>query len=811
VGLPRVELPPKKARRRRPIQPLLDAQRQMLLTPLLEAQRQWPGPSPPLPYGVLPGLSPAPHLDFEVSLISARSAVVESHRGSPFSSAPYTAVGPPRTPSGRILSSACVESPSRTPWWELLSEPATRSATAASHTGTAGGEARSAGRASEDPAAALDRLVSRFPGVDAELLAVALEHAQGAADIAAAFVQEALRIADEGSGEEDEEGNAAPDERGASNGAALEQEVREHAQAERASVEDVASHPGLAPLSQLTSVQWTGCAPCNEDTDSEDDSQLDGHSRMLRDKARVLADRYIGRHDRLHNYRTMWRQRQVLKAQRAEQERRRLGTVAGVRSAMAGAAASKTESNVSIASISQPGPMLQSEKDDAASSSEAEVEKEAGDDDGDLAEEDDAVDLLPSTSGAVVLELQPFFKSRASVLVAEAGRSSRSSGVSFAHDDPSAEVHLGEASTRSNDRGSLSGWRDSHASDRGAMVENPKVQKWNDKGVRHTQKHVTKSWNLDSQALAEPQSPTGDDAGRPPTPQSRKSDASALAPGEGLLMRERERTALSVEEAMQIGKAMQLHIDFIRARMVEFLRLDEDQCGSLTRAQFFQAVQAQLQDMGVDPEDYKQRFWRTADADVSGTVDFEEYLNWYITVSSPVPKEGGTEKYIKSLATQFRVPIIDIEKVITAWEKFAQAHNGFVNRVEFEELLRSLIAPRSKDKFDLPEGRLRRWWVEADADHDGYATFEQFLKWYIMHFAPARRTTNASANSNFGYGLSRTNSGGSTQGLRRGSHRKSRKSTEIAAAQYYRNLASDRMATFYERSLRRNSSTLNTG
>jgi len=118
------------------------------------------------------------------------------------------------------------------------------------------------------------------------------------------------------------------------------------------------------------------------------------------------------------------------------------------------------------------------------------------------------------------------------------------------------------------------------------------------------------------------------------------------------------------------------------------------------------------------------------------------------------------------------VPILDIEKIVRAWARFEEVYMGEISRQTFQKLLRLLLAPKSRDHFDVPQGRLDRLWLEADKNRNGSLSFPEFLSWYIPAFIPL-----SGAND----GQDCMFSGNDT----------------VAVTQYYSKLASERLSCFY--------------
>lgn len=246
-------------------------------------------------------------------------------------------------------------------------------------------------------------------------------------------------------------------------------------------------------------------------------------------------------------------------------------------------------------------------------------------------------------------------------------------------------------------------------------------------------------------------------------------DAESVAKGDGGTSEIAGSTRLLQGDAMRIGKRYRFQVCEILDSLAEFNALDEDHSGNLTRDQFLVAVHRRLglQDDEEIPEETLQEVWRATDSDGSGTIDFEEFLAWMQTVAF-IDKMNGkdpAQRRIQVLSKQHRLPLQDIERIWRAW---ARSELAEVDKNAFQDLLRQLLAPKSRDPFDLPRERLDRFWLEAEKDRNGLVTFPSFVSWYATHFVPVEGSEEQSETS------------------------------DMAAVRYYRRLGRDRITTYCE-------------
>jgi len=119
--------------------------------------------------------------------------------------------------------------------------------------------------------------------------------------------------------------------------------------------------------------------------------------------------------------------------------------------------------------------------------------------------------------------------------------------------------------------------------------------------------------------------------------------------------------------------------------------------------------------------------WFGADTDESGGISFEEYLRW--CQSHAFQEEmivDPEDRFKRALARTHGFMIEDVEKAARAFEKFDLNSDGQLDVDEFRQALTDVSGGEN-----VAQQRLIMYWTEADSDHDGCITLEEFVVWCL--------------------------------------------------------------------------------
>jgi len=122
-------------------------------------------------------------------------------------------------------------------------------------------------------------------------------------------------------------------------------------------------------------------------------------------------------------------------------------------------------------------------------------------------------------------------------------------------------------------------------------------------------------------------------------------------------------------------------------------------------------------------------------------VNIDAFLVWYVanmftgvaqlTASADM---AISEHLLCQLAQHHGVSNYVLDKVKRNFDRFDLDHSGSISYDEFEAMMRNIL--KSKQKDDLSEDRLSRFWQEIDGDGSGGVDFAEFARWYLKYFDP---------------------------------------------------------------------------
>jgi len=98
------------------------------------------------------------------------------------------------------------------------------------------------------------------------------------------------------------------------------------------------------------------------------------------------------------------------------------------------------------------------------------------------------------------------------------------------------------------------------------------------------------------------------------------------------------------------------------------------------------------------------------------------------TQGSFVLELSEEEAFVRQLAKELKMPLVDVEEIHKKFKKVDGDQSGHICKDEFKELIVS----------QFPEGVVPRkaqldgYWIEVDSDSSGEISFEEFLLWYVQ-------------------------------------------------------------------------------
>jgi len=181
--------------------------------------------------------------------------------------------------------------------------------------------------------------------------------------------------------------------------------------------------------------------------------------------------------------------------------------------------------------------------------------------------------------------------------------------------------------------------------------------------------------------------------------------------------------------------AVKHHVDvaYVRECLQQFRYADKDRNGTITMEEFKDLLHTRC-DLEPDQEVPKHllwKQWKKIDSDCSSTIDFEEYLVWYMSsvFSEDLMVPQTEARRLRQLARDLDVSLLQVERVKTVFDKFDADHSGEIDKEEFVQVLCDMM--KVKDQSDVSHSMLMRYWREVDFDNSGSVDFEEFLVWYI--------------------------------------------------------------------------------
>jgi Ca2+-binding EF-hand superfamily protein len=203
-------------------------------------------------------------------------------------------------------------------------------------------------------------------------------------------------------------------------------------------------------------------------------------------------------------------------------------------------------------------------------------------------------------------------------------------------------------------------------------------------------------------------------------------------------------------EATRLARTFHLDLWEVKNIMSEFGKGDENGSGGLDRDEFT-VVLKNVMELKEVPEDMLDSAWSslitagatqqkgptTPGEKFAWEASIDAFFAWYVAnmfghVTKARQDPGEEEVY--RLSRRHNVAPVIIDKVKKRFDHFDADKSGVIDFAEFLEMLCVLL--RCKNKDDLSESRVTRFWKEIDTDCSGEVSFEEFTTWYLKYFNP---------------------------------------------------------------------------
>lgn len=193
-----------------------------------------------------------------------------------------------------------------------------------------------------------------------------------------------------------------------------------------------------------------------------------------------------------------------------------------------------------------------------------------------------------------------------------------------------------------------------------------------------------------------------------------------------------------------LSKAKCIAISEVRKFRKEFKRLDTDGNGTLSLEEFKEHLRDQCDlPKGQDiPAHLLDSHFREADRNGDNSLSFEEFLDWAVSTSWSEERlvTDSKERELRQLARAAGLSLPQVDKAKHCYDMFDLDNDGLINEDEFRIALDEIL--RIMDLTNVPPTQLKRFRLPFNSD--GYASFKDFLPWYMNIFEGIHITLSGS-------------------------------------------------------------------
>lgn len=189
-----------------------------------------------------------------------------------------------------------------------------------------------------------------------------------------------------------------------------------------------------------------------------------------------------------------------------------------------------------------------------------------------------------------------------------------------------------------------------------------------------------------------------------------------------------QQQRLTFEVCLQLSRELGVPFDLVRTYHEEFTSLAQD--GNLSPAGLEKVIRIR-QDIPDDepfPPRMLEKLFEEADADGSGEISFQEYVNWcnrYAFVEQ-LTVASRKDRQMRQISRKCNLPLEEVERVSVLFEKLKRPGTNGLNEEDFRQVVSKLL-----ESSGASATRLRSMWAEVDTDNSGLVDFEEFVVWYL--------------------------------------------------------------------------------
>jgi len=113
----------------------------------------------------------------------------------------------------------------------------------------------------------------------------------------------------------------------------------------------------------------------------------------------------------------------------------------------------------------------------------------------------------------------------------------------------------------------------------------------------------------------------------------------------------------------------------------------------------------------------------------------DDFFVWYqanLFGQVQATTQSSSDALVYDIANECMILPTVVDKLKAKFDAFDSDGSGFIDYSEFTEMLKTLL--RVRDKSDISDVRLERWWKEIDGDGSGEVDFREFCAWYTKYF-----------------------------------------------------------------------------
>jgi len=166
----------------------------------------------------------------------------------------------------------------------------------------------------------------------------------------------------------------------------------------------------------------------------------------------------------------------------------------------------------------------------------------------------------------------------------------------------------------------------------------------------------------------------------------------------------------------------------------QFKRYDSANTGRLTPCEFQLLLRSVLRDRYPQVRDIPRELFKNSHGSAE-EISFSDFLTW---LSKHAFSEEilltAEQQSLRAKAREIGVSIPLVENVREQFDSCDFDSNGLLDYQEFRALFCKLMGTSSKFVGEVPDSRVRSFWMEIDSSMDGQVEFNEFLLWYLRYF-----------------------------------------------------------------------------